>query len=193
MKYSIFLLLGVLVVLTGCASLEIWPLQSDETEVKFLLDTDSNEPGILVMIDTPINASADNAGEINITVVNLMKDEIFVEVTDFNNLGHEFIKEGDNEEAWSGRGGEYGTFPDNMKLLKRLHGASRNENGELSTCNCGIAKFKGKMDLRDIDLREWVGADTKVWVPITVYLRRNGRHYYDILQVPVKIINDRSE
>ena len=185
---AVVLLSSSLLLVAGCTSLQS---QADNVEVPILLDGENGRAGILVKVNDTVPASGKRAGEVRITIINRLEEEVFVAVTGFDCLGHDFTlfdNEG-NETGWAGGGGAYAVFPDNTHHLKRLHGSSRDEDGKVFTCGCCVAFITGKLALDDLDLKEWIGADAKVSIPINGYLRRNGQHFYEIVDVPIEIVD----
>jgi len=181
-------MLSSLLLLAGCKSVRS---QTDNAEVPILLDGKDGRTGILLKVNDTVLASGKREGEVRITIINRLEEEVFIAVTGFDCLGHDltlFDKEG-NETGWAGGGGDYMVFPDNTHHLKRLHGSSRGEDGKRFTCGCSIAFITGKLDLEDLDLKEWIGAKAMVSIPISGYLRTNGQHFSEIVDVPIEIVD----
>ena len=189
MKCTNLLLLGALFLLPGCLPPRTLPPQSEDVEIKVFTDKQTDEAGILVQVTSPVSASGDKMGEVRITIVNHLEEEVFVEVTGFDRIGYEFGRldaEGD-ETAWALHSNL--VFPGNTYLLKRLQGAWRLNNRERVTCGCSVAFIEGRLDTRGIDLREWIGAEAKVSIPITGYLRKTGRRFSKRVDLPITITN----
>jgi hypothetical protein len=195
MKHTNLLLFTFLFLFTGCFSLQTPSrAKSKEVDVQIITDSKSKEAGIHVRLYSPVYATGDNAGEVNISIVNLLEEEVFIEVTGLGKLGYSFRRFDKDGEimAMAGGSGSFTVFPDNTRLLKRLHGASKDKNGKLGTCGCGFTTIKGKLKDK-LDLKKWIGADTKISVSITGYLRKNGKQFSKYVTIPIKIINAQPE
>jgi hypothetical protein len=163
--------------------------ESERAQVPFFFDSESAKEGILVQVQGPVQASGEKAGQVTVIVSNLLQEEVFIEVTGLEQFGYEFRQPAANGRpggcAFGGGGGPM--WPDNLRLLKRLH-ASTYTNGELSTCGCAMAWLKGTVGAADLDLKDWIGADTKIRVQIGGYLRRNGKAFGKELELPIRIV-----
>jgi hypothetical protein len=179
MKPSFSYLLAIL-FFTGCATSS--PKES-EVGVTILTDPKAKESGIFVKVNSNITATGDGIGEVYILFVNLMEEEVFLEITGFDSLGWKL------NSGFGGSGGVEWVFPDNMNHLKRLHGATRSEDGHLLSCGCSMVNVKGKLELEGVNLEEWVGEKATITIPVNGYIRKNGQRFHEWVELPIQIVH----
>lgn len=146
-----------------------------------LLAGKSNERGLLLTWPKKIPFRGDGAGQIPISVVNLLDKEVFIEVTGVESLSYSL-------EPWNGGycggGGGFTIFPDNANLLKRLH-ATHYTNGKGFTCGCCIAVINGKLGAQALAFGRARGTVT-VW--IRGFYRNSGKYFSESIELPIELV-----
>ncbi len=152
-----------------------------EPTIKVFNDRECNDKGLLVTCTRKVPRAGENAGKIIIQVVNLMEEEVFLEVTDFESLGYSVETRGG---GYAGSGGSFTFFPDNTHLLKRLHATSYS-NGKPFTCGCCMTQIKGSLAPEALELGPAKGT---IDVCLSGYYRNTGRHFSECIKLPFEII-----
>lgn len=199
----------VFLFLAGCSSLQTSPSPEpsssgsstlpsrSDSEVKVLLNPQSDEACIAVIVNPTVRATGDKKGEVQITIINLLDEEVFIEVTEFDSLSFYFSYRSVDGKAFASLsgGGAFTAFPDNTRLLKRLHTTVVDDKGKRFTCACARAHIRGKLGDARTDLKDCIhrpGAKTTVSIPVTGYLRNSGRVFSEYIRVTIEI-TDRPE
>ncbi len=130
--------------------------------------------------------SGETQVKVSISVVNLLEEDVFltVENTNFAHLtfnGTIFR----SEEATRVYGG--GSFTSDEGLLKRL-GACFYKEGKPYFLRDSFAEISGMLDLDTFDPKDVVRAEGKTTVPINGYLRKNGKMFSELVDIPVTIV-----
>lgn len=189
MRMLILTLMGP-ALLSGCTAPPAATTRPGEADVAVFTRAEPGRGGILVEVAGPVHVSGAKAGQVPIQITNLLTEEVFVEVTGFDDLAWEFkrgeIGSGSNRFSFGG-GGKI-MLPDNTRLLKRLHAAQVDKEGRIGQCGCAVHFTTGQIGCPPGELKKWIGADTKVRVPVVGYLRRNGREFSVTLEIPIQLI-----
>lgn len=139
---------------------------------------------LLVQGPTKISVSDGDRADFEFRVVNLLKEQVFVCVNGYEDLGLTMQGPRGNLAA----GGSRFWSSDNTSLYKLLSGASC-DSGKPKFTLQSVACVKGKLPLGDIeDLREWVGAKAQVQIVVSGFLRRNGKPFAATVKLPVTIV-----
>lgn len=197
--YNATTLIGLcFLLLPGCvatnSSPSPSPSQDSPAKVKVLLNPHPDEVCIAVQVASAVPGSGDKKGEIQITIINRLDEEVFVNVTGFDSLSYSFSYQStdDNGFAATSGGGAFIAFPDNTHMLKRLHatvtanGAKGDAEhggigfvedtgktggtagGKRFTCACAKAHITGKIGDEKTDLKSWVGRAERHGATMTV-------------------------
>jgi hypothetical protein len=153
------------------------------------IDADVAGNGLRVFWVPEISASAESPVRFDYRVANLLKQEVFLEVSgrDFSDLGYELQRvEIDGGVSWTSGGGGMTMFPDNLNLLKRVHAATYRD-GKAYFCGCAITNVKAAIEFEDVDLAEWIGAEGTVTVRLKGFFRENGEEFSESVDLPIKI------
>ena len=141
------------------------------------------EPGILVEAPKTISASARPEGQFVFRIVNMLDEEVFVEVTEYDaiavDLDHPKAAETGMRLSLRSR------FP-NTALLKRLHASRVHEDGKRITCRCGVARVTVQLGVDD--LKQWVGGKGTMNIPVRGFYRSNGEAFEGKVKLPVEIV-----
>jgi hypothetical protein len=149
------------------------------------LANDGTDHGLRFDYPKAISASAGKSAKVPIVISNLLEEEVFLEVTDYDDLGY---KLGDVGTSWAAGGGSVVGFPDNARLLKRLH-ASSYMKGKAFTCGCATAFISAHVAFdQDVSLKEFIGLDCRIKVTLKGYYRRNGNEFEKSVELPVEIV-----
>ena len=180
----------LVILLAGCVSN---PFKTEDKKVRILLNTKESDTGILVKAISPVLVTGKNKGEVRIAITNFLDEEVFIEIIDPTEIGYNFCKidsKGEIIEFPEGRNESVIMFPDNTHKLKRLHSAFRGKNGQRLTCACGVLFLTFKLNIKTIDLKNWIGAYIKVSLPVNGYLRRNGKYFGKTVNLLIQITKD---
>jgi hypothetical protein len=173
------------IALSGCSSLPVAEVPESADVPVFLAGT-AQTNGIGVSVRSPVYTSGTNAGLVQITVANLLEEEVFLEVTGFDDLGYTIESTDPDEIYYTGGGGSITVFPDNTHMLKRLHGSTRMKDGSLATCGCAVAFIRGKVNFGPPDVDVPTETKVTITIPIAGYLRSNGKHFWGSVEVPIE-------
>ncbi len=174
--------------------------------IKLLTDSKSKEKGLLLTYPKQIPFQGPGAGEVPISVVNLLDEEVFIEVTGNESLGCSL-------EFWNGGfsgGGGGGTFfPDNTNLLKRLHathygdvqtlGPLRSQRKDREDANQCFHRFGGSLGSKLKKIPKWntrpklPPASGSKPRPDTVLATHVPAPYFSPLVEPAAIVMNRSK
>ncbi|NJK91723.1 MAG: hypothetical protein HC904_07815 [Blastochloris sp.] len=164
-------------------------MNADEvSRIKILLPEEKLQQGIQVSSLPSLSARDDKPQKFSFTVMNLFEDEIFLEVTNFEDVGI-FIR---GDGISSGRGGKSTVFPDNTNLLKRLHSSKKQENGSFVPCGCCMVSISGSTTVPS-KLFSDVNIDSLKKVSFTMnltfrgYFRKTGKQFIGSVEIPVRI------
>ena len=134
--------------------------------------------GLLVEIVAPVDVPAAGKTVFSYRITNLLEEEVFVELPDECAM---LVYDGPDGSAIGGGVGSI--FPDNLKLLKRLH-ASSYKTGERFTCGCATVTRTATVDLP-------VTATAKGKATITLILsgfyRSTGKDFHNTIELPLPI------
>jgi hypothetical protein len=125
--------------------------------------------------------------KVSITVGNLLEEDVFltVEKIDFEHLkfnGRIFRREVATDVYGGGMGSNH------EGLLKRLSGCEYDKAGKPRFyANC-FAEISGTLDADTFDPKDVIRAEGKITVPITGYLRANGKSFCKLVDIPVTIV-----
>jgi hypothetical protein len=158
-----------------------------QAAIKVITDPNDKGRGLHVYAGGQIHAKGPEAGKFSIDVVNLTEQEIFLEVTDpFFGVGIQ-KKAGDAQIPGPGRRFAGGAimFPDNTKLLKRLHRGILGKDGWTS-CGCALATIDGQIDTEF--LSKYVGWTAAVSVNLVWYSRSTGERFRERANVLFEIV-----
>lgn len=126
--------------------------------------------------------------KVSITVGNLLEEDVFltVEKIEFEHLtfnGTVFRREGATDVVCRG-----GIGSSDEGLLKRLSGCEFDKAGKPRFyANC-FAEISGTLDADTFDPKDVIRAKGKITVPITGYLRANGKSFCKLVDIPVTIV-----
>ena len=163
-----------------------------EASVTVHLTPGGTGEGLRLIYPTHISASSARPVEFRFLVVNLLKEEIFLEVTGHDDLKyevHNVVGEAEMPplEADSGGGSVVG-FPDNTQLLKRLHACSYSKDGKPFPCDCATAVIAGKIDFdKDLNLKGRVGSKMTIGVSLVGFYRATGKQFHAAANLAVEI------
>ena len=161
----------------------------DFAEIKVLLPGDKPQEGIQITDGPTFSVREAKPQDFRFTVVNLFEDEIFLEVTNFADVG--ISVRGDGFSA--GGGGTVTGFPDNTNLLKRLHRSSKAEDGSFVSCGCSMVSISGAATvpagfLSRKGIEELRKAGFTIDLTFTGYFRETGQQFFGSVELPVKIM-----
>jgi hypothetical protein len=149
--------------------------------IKILIGKDAKGKGLRVTYPSKIPFEGEGAGEIPLTVVNLLEDDVFLEVTGNESCGASL-------DYWNGGffggGGSFTIFPGNTNLLKLVH-ATRYKGDESFTCGCCITRTKAKINPAALKSGRARGT---VSVSFAGYYRSTGKHFFEIVDLPIELV-----
>ncbi|QTN33443.1 WG repeat-containing protein [Akkermansiaceae bacterium] len=151
--------------------------------IRILTKISGDEKGLLVTCPPKIPFQGKGAGEIPISVVNLLEEEIFLEVPEVQSLSYS-LKHWSG--GFSGGGGSRIIFPDNANLYKRMHATSYGK-GKKFTCGCCITRINGKLDDDALDAGRARGSVT---LRLEGYYRNSGKHFSESIDLPIELIEN---
>ena len=164
-----------------------------QASVTVHLTPEGTDEGLRLIYPTQISASSARPVDFRFLVVNLLKEEIFLEVTGYDDLRYEVSNVVENEdmpplEAGSGGGSVVGS-PNNSQLLKRLHACSYFKDSKPHPCGCAMAVIVAKIDLnKELNLKEHVDSKMTVGVSLIGYYRATGKQFQATANLAVKIV-----
>ncbi len=161
--------------------------EEQEPSIRLITDPESKEKGLVVTCHDKVYAKGKNAGLVWIAVANSLEEEVFLEVTDFELGGYDIESK---DGSWcSAMGVQMIGFPDNTRLLKRLHASSYNGGSRL-TCGCAVTRLKGTLGADVLDKAPARGTVT-VW--LSGHYRNNGKRFSEFAKVSIKIVDAAEE
>lgn len=118
-------------------------------------------------------------------VTNLFSDEIFLTVTEFDDIGFSLKEKTATMNRGMSSGGGKIVFPDNVGLLKRLHGSIGSNGDTTVTCGCCVAAIPISISAHEgTSFSEWAGIPGSLRIPIKGYFRSTGREFSEYVEVP---------
>lgn len=154
-----------------------------EPSIRILTDRRDKVKGLLVTCPSKIPFRGKGAGEIPISVVNLLAEEVFLEVTEVQSLGYS-LKLWNGGFSMGGGGGRI-MFPDNTNLLKRLHATGYGKE-EKFTCGCCVTRINGMLDSDALDAGRARGTVT---VSIRGFYRNSGKRFSESVDLPIELVD----
>ncbi len=155
----------------------------NEARMVVRLTVAGTDKGLQLIYPKTISAAAAKPVKFPITIVNLLKEEVFLEVTDHDDLSYHLKQ--DRNIAFGGGGGFGG---DNESLLKRLH-ACTYKDGKPQMFWGVMASIPGKIDFgENLPLSQWIGAKATIEVFPRGFYRANGKEFSMRVEMPVEII-----
>ncbi len=158
----------------------------DTTEARMVvhLSSKGTDKGISLVYPAELSSTSARPVKFPFRVVNLLEEELFLEVTEHDDLSFELGENG----HWAFGGGSAIGFPDNASLLKRLH-ACECKDGKARPCGCAMAFITAKIDFgEEISLNNWIGEKAIITVVLKGYYRANGKEFEKTVKLPVKIV-----
>lgn len=150
------------------------------------LSPEGRDEGFCLCYPRQISASSARPVKFPILVVNLLKQEVFLEVTGHDDPSYAF--ENDDKGQPFLMGGSVVGFPDNANLLKRLH-ACDYKHGKPHPCGCSTAYIRAKIDFpKEIDLNNYVGIKVTIGINLNGYYRADGKRFAKTANLPVEVV-----
>ena len=150
--------------------------ENQTPSIRLFTDAKTAGKGLLVTCMKRVQAKGPHAGEVAVTVANLLDEEVFVDVSGIRWLGGSFEAKDGTEYV----GG--GSFADG-NLLKRLHAAVyRGEKPVV--CGCCVAHIPGWVP-SDVLAMGKVRGQVDVW--LHGYYRNTGKAFNESVRLPVEI------
>jgi len=180
--YVPMILLSAAVIVYGAAKGEK-TTTTPEASVTVHLTPEGTDEGLRVVYPKQISAGSASPSKFPLLVINLLKDEVFLEVTGMDDLSYEIDVPG---ELVAG-GGPIIVFPDNTHLLKRLHACSYHD-GKACPCGCAMAPIAATINFDDVKLKDLVGSKMTIEVSLVGYYRASGKMFDKTTKLTVAIV-----
>ena len=159
----------------------------DEKGIEVFCGPVEGRRGLKVIFPAEIRATETDETKVTFKVVNLLEEQVFLEVTGIEILDYTLSLDSNDDTAIVSEvlGGTEVIFPDNTKLLKRLH-ATTYKDEESFTCGCAIARIT--TTFRCEDFASWIGATGTITLNISGYKRSDGASFSKTVDVPISIV-----
>jgi hypothetical protein len=181
-----------LLAITGCQTTNT--SVSEKVDVPILLKEEKGKRGIFVSVSSDVHAAGSEKGRISLTIINYLRERIFLQVLD-KPLPYWVRLRDSNGDLIASAGSSVGGSSHDDRSFKLLE-PSINKIGDnlKACCDPGVATFNCVLEGEgDMDLKEWIGGEVEISVPIHGYFGKNGASFFEFAKVSVKIIKGPSE
>jgi hypothetical protein len=179
-----------LIATTGCQTTKTSDY-SRKVDVPILLKAEKGKRGIWVVADSSIHATGSKKGRVSVKIMNLLGERIFLQVLKNKPLSYSVTKKDSNGDITTeglGIGSSFNEEP----LFKILESATYSHDNRIAYHGSELAIFNFVLET-ETDLKEWIGGEAEITIPVFGYLQQNGLPFYEVAKIPVKIIKGPSE
>ena len=182
-------LVAILALLSQTYAAEPKPVgvSPEYRSLKVILDQKRPDRSLLVEYPTEITLVEKKEVAFSLTVVNLIKEDVFlvVEKTDFKHLGFNGeIDRGDVLVRCFGGS----VCSSDEGLMRRLHSCSYDKAGKPRPCGCCLGRIGVRLHPESFDTKGLLSAEGTVDVPIHGYFRTNGEAFSTSVAIPVRVV-----
>ena len=165
----------------ACITLLAEQKEASVPTIHLFSDGKDDEEGLKITLQqTEYAGNTTEKVEFKVLIVNRLLEEVFVEVTRLDEAAISISA----DDGMMATGGSGAFWPDNVRLLKRLHASTISQDGKRSSCGCSMVTVTQSAE---VNLSHWIGTTGNLSFRVTGFYRSSGKEFSEKIDLSFSI------